>query len=167
MQSHPTHPPPPPSDGHDYTSISNGREKVKKKTKTFSEWYAFIGADHCTSWRCTPLRNRTRKCCVFHHKVIAINEWHLGIDKEPTCSMMYSTVYVHWFVSNSSLYTGWPRKNKTGYFPQCVDAITDISVWGNFSWEKWYPNQQFWFSSCFLGHSLWGNVEAQNCPFSA
>ena len=26
---------------------------------------------------------------------------------------------------------------------------TGISVWGNFSWEKWYQDQQFWFSSLF------------------
>ena len=37
-------------------------------------------------------------------------------------------------------YTGWPRKNGTAYFVQCVDAITDVSVWGNFSWEKWYQD---------------------------
>ena len=30
-------------------------------------------------------------------------------------------------------YTGWPIKNGTGYFPQYVDAITGINVWGNFS----------------------------------
>ena len=32
-------------------------------------------------------------------------------------------------------YTGWPIKNGTAYFPQYVDAITSISVWGNF-WEQ-------------------------------
>ena len=46
-------------------------------------------------------------------------------------------------------YTGWPRKNGMAYFPQYVDAITGISVWGNFSWEKWYQDQQFWFSTLF------------------
>ena len=50
------------------------------------------------------------------------------------------------------MYTGWPRKNGTGYFPQYVDAITDISVWGNFSWEKWFQVQQFWFSSFSSAH---------------
>ena len=30
-----------------------------------------------------------------------------------------------------------------------MDAITGISVWGNFPWEKWYQEQQFWFSSLF------------------
>ena len=54
---------------------------------------------------------------------------------------------VIWDISES--YTGWPRKNRTGYFPQYVDAITGISVWGNFSWEKWYQDQQFLFSSLF------------------
>ena len=32
------------------------------------------------------------------------------------------------------------KKNRT---------ITGISVWGNFSWEKWYQDQQVWFSSLF------------------
>ena len=44
-----------------------------------------------------------------------------------------------------------------------VVAITGINVWGNFSWEKWYQDQQFWFCSCFLGHIFWGNVEAPKC----
>ena len=44
-------------------------------------------------------------------------------------------------------YTGWPRRNGTGYFPQYVDAITDVSVWGNCSLDKWYQDQQFGFSS--------------------
>ena len=65
------------------------------------------------------------------------------------------------------IYTGWPNKNGTAYFPQYVDAITGIGVWDNFSWEKWYQDQQFLFSSCFfLGHILWDNVEAPNFPFS-
>ena len=46
--------------------------------------------------------------------------------------------------------TGWPRKNGTGYFPHYVDAITGISVWDNFSWEKWYQDQQFGSVVCFL-----------------
>ena len=29
------------------------------------------------------------------------------------------------------------------YFREYVDAITSISVWGNFSQEKWYQDQQF------------------------
>ena len=41
------------------------------------------------------------------------------------------------------------HKNRMAYFPQYVDAITSISVWGNFSWETWYQDQQFWFSSLF------------------
>ena len=45
------------------------------------------------------------------------------------------------------LYTGWPIKNGMAYFPQYVAAITNISVCGNFSWEKWYQDQQVWFSS--------------------
>ena len=47
------------------------------------------------------------------------------------------------------IYTWWPRNNGTGYFPRYVDAITSIRVWGSFSWEKWYQDQQFWFSSLF------------------
>ena len=50
------------------------------------------------------------------------------------------------------VYTGWPRKNRTAYFPQHVDAIIGISVWGNFSWQKWYQDHQCWFSRLFLGH---------------
>ena len=30
-------------------------------------------------------------------------------------------------------HTGWPIKNGTAYFPQYVDAMTSISVCGNFS----------------------------------
>ena len=41
------------------------------------------------------------------------------------------------------------HKNGTANFPQYVDAINDIRVWGNFSWEKWYQDQQFWFSRLF------------------
>ena len=44
------------------------------------------------------------------------------------------------------------QKKKTEWhtIPQYVDAITGISVWGNFSWEKWYQDDhKFWFSSLF------------------
>ena len=30
-----------------------------------------------------------------------------------------------------------------------MDAITGISGWGIFSWEKWYQDQQIWFSTLF------------------
>ena len=40
-------------------------------------------------------------------------------------------------------------QKRNGILPQYVDAITGISVWGDFSSEKWYQNQQFWFSSLF------------------
>ena len=56
---------------------------------------------------------------------------------------------VHAMRTLSNDYTGWPRKTGTGYIPQYVVAITGFSVWGNFSWEKWYQNQQFWFSNLF------------------
>ena len=29
-------------------------------------------------------------------------------------------------------------KNGTAYFPQNLDRITNISVWGIFFWENWY-----------------------------
>ena len=48
-----------------------------------------------------------------------------------------------------------------------MDINTGISRWGIFSWEKWYQDEQFWFSSFFLGHILWDNVEVQISPFSA
>ena len=31
---------------------------------------------------------------------------------------------------------GGPEKNGTAYFPQYLDRITNITVWGNISWEK-------------------------------
>ena len=50
------------------------------------------------------------------------------------------------FINNTSyllgksliIIRGGPEKNRTAYFPQYVEAITGISVWGKFSWEKWY-----------------------------
>ena len=39
--------------------------------------------------------------------------------------------------SHHLIYTGWPRKNGMAYFPQYVDAITGIIVWGNFSCAKY------------------------------
>ena len=44
-----------------------------------------------------------------------------------------------------SSYTGWPIKNGMAYFSQYVDAITSVSVLDNFSQEKWYQDQQFWY----------------------
>ena len=41
------------------------------------------------------------------------------------------------------------HKNRTAYIHHNVDAITGISVWGNFTWEKLYQEQQFCFSSLF------------------
>ena len=52
---------------------------------------------------------------------------------------------LHWILAKYRV----AQKNGTGYFPQYVDAIIGISVWANFSWEKWYQDQQFWFSSLF------------------
>ena len=43
------------------------------------------------------------------------------------------------------------KKNGTAYFPQYMWMLWLVSVYGvlNFSWEKWYQDQQFWFSSSF------------------
>ena len=60
---------------------------------------------------------------------------------------LFASVIIMIIITGS--YTGWPIKNRMAYFPQYVDAITGISVWGNFSWEKWYQDHKFWFSSLF------------------
>ena len=67
--------------------------------------------------------------------------------------------------------TGWHIQNGTAYFLQYVDAITSISVWNNFSWEKWYQDQQFWFSSLFSMSSstffpFRPKLDANECQFS-
>ena len=65
-------------------------------------------------------------------------------------------------------YTGWPNRNGTAYFPQYVDGITGISVWGKqaTSHEKYDTKiSNFGLVVGFLGHILWGNVEAPNLPF--
>ena len=54
----------------------------------------------------------------------------------------------HAFTASPISYTGWPNKNGMPYFPWYVDAITGISVWGNF-WEKLYQDNKFWFSYLF------------------
>ena len=40
------------------------------------------------------------------------------------------------FPWSGSKYRVVQKKPRTTYFPQYVDAITGISVWGNFSWEN-------------------------------
>ena len=50
-----------------------------------------------------------------------------------------SSPFLEAIVLTMSSYTGWPRKNGTAYFPQYMDAITGISVWGNLSWDKLIP----------------------------
>ena len=57
-----------------------------------------------------------------------------------------------------------PPPNGLAYFPRYVDAITGINVWGNFSWEKWYQVQQFWFSSLFSRAHFVSNVESPKFP---
>ena len=54
-------------------------------------------------------------------------------------------VFPNKILDSGCTYTGWPRKNGMAYFPQYVDEITGISVWGNF-WEKLYQDHQFCFS---------------------
>ena len=94
-------------------------------------------------------------------------EWRVILGRRGRCVMCYVVmfiqshilfcVYVSQSVSKISSpiiglfqYTAWPRKNGKVYFPQNVDAITNISVWGNFSWEKkWYQDHQLRFSSLF------------------
>ena len=57
-----------------------------------------------------------------------------------------------------SRYTGWPRKNGTGYFSQYVDAITVlVSVYEVTSPEKNDTKiSNFGSVVCFLGHIFWG-----------
>ena len=64
---------------------------------------------------------------------------------------------------------GGPENNRMAYFPQYVDAITDISVWGKVtSPEKNYTKISNLGSVVgFLGHILWDNVEAKNVSFAA
>ena len=65
-------------------------------------------------------------------------------------------------------YTGWPRENGTGYFPQYMDVNTGISVWGRTSPKKSDTKiSNFGSVVCFLEQILWGNVKAHNFPFSA
>ena len=53
------------------------------------------------------------------------------------------------------IYTGWPRKNGTAYFPQYLDAITGITVYGVTSPEKNDTKiSNFGSVVCFLGHIL-------------
>ena len=62
------------------------------------------------------------------------------------------TINAVWFLYTcflpKSCYTGWPIKTKRHTSHNYEDAII-ISVWGNFSWEGWYQDQQFGFSSLF------------------
>ena len=53
------------------------------------------------------------------------------------------------------------------YFPHYVNAITGISVWGNFSWEKRYQDQQFLFRSLFSRAQFVRQCRGPSFPFSA
>ena len=67
-----------------------------------------------------------------------------------TCTCQINEIFRYRLkISHAVIYTGWPRKKRMAYFLRYVDAITDISVWGNFSWDKWYQDHKFWFSSLF------------------
>ena len=47
-------------------------------------------------------------------------------------------------------YTGWPRKKWDGILPAIGGCNNWYQcIWVIFSWEKWYQNQPFWFSSLF------------------
>ena len=91
---------------------------------------------------------------------------------------IYMSTVTYFFVV--ICYTGCPppkkkkkkKKKWNGILPTIcgiVDAISGISVWGNFSWEEWHQDQISNFGSvvCILGHILWDHVEAPNFPFSA
>ena len=87
---------------------------------------------------------------IFYQEIINLVFWnrlvawvHAGVQNIIHEHALHIQHYIFLF------YTGWPRKNGTGYFPQYVDAITGIRVWGDFSWEKLCQDQQFWFSSLF------------------
>ena len=49
-----------------------------------------------------------------------------GTSQNHVCRQRYGGVLIQ----------GGPEKNGIAYFPQYVDAMSDISVWGNFSLEK-------------------------------
>ena len=71
---------------------------------------------------------------------------------------------IHWAMTDTI--QGGPEKTErdTSY----VDAMTGISVWGNFSWKKMNQDQQFWFSSWYsrahFVRQCWGPI-FQNFPF--
>ena len=60
-------------------------------------------------------------------------EYALGLQREENKQLIVLLLII---ITGS--YTGWPIKNGMAYFQQYVDAITGISVRGNFSWEKLY-----------------------------
>ena len=66
-----------------------------------------------------------------------------------------------------ALYRVAQKKNGTAYFPQYVDTITGIKLWGNYSWKNDTKIGHFGSVVSFLGHILWDNVETPNFPFSA
>ena len=63
-------------------------------------------------------------------------------------------------------YTGWPRKNGMGYIHNIMQQL--VSVYEATSPETNDTKiSNFGSVVCFLGHTLWGIVEAQNVSFSA
>ena len=122
-------------------------------------------------------RHQTGKCCkivyvvwdictnfglpwLYHYIFIAVAFTNIigwNMDLSENFPSLISSFSSHlWLVlkSNNAVWSCLvlyrvAHKNRTAYSPQYVDAITGISVWGNFSWEKWNQDQQFWFSSWF------------------
>ena len=78
----------------------------------------------------------------YRHKQNEKAEIKIGRGRE-TKIWTYWRIKTRWFLSYRN--TGWHNKNGTAYIiSQYVDAITGISVWGNFSWEKKiYQDQPF------------------------
>ena len=107
----------------------------------------YVYTSACVLQRCT---------CTCSLRSIDAN-YVLGFSHScQQCSVPNKCIYVcnsNCYDSAYKIYTGWPpppsKKNRTAYFPQHVDVITVINVWGNFSWEKWYQGHKCWFSSLF------------------
>ena len=83
------------------------------------------------------------------------------------CSIIRYTNYNLRSASANLLYRkwddiGWSRKTErdSSHKYVHVDAITGISVLGNFSWEKYYQDQQFRFL-CRLNECSWRHIAIQ------
>ena len=56
-------------------------------------------------------------------------------------------------------------KNGTAYFPQNLDRITNISVWGIFFWENWY--QIIFWLAIGIGSNPINFINAQSVHFTS